>query len=118
MSNEKDKERKRIIMPRKSREVEVISGDVYQSTDILIADAKMIVAAELACYRQKVSGGIMLGLKEARVVQGYLESLTKLQREEREQSRATDLSNLSNDELVALMSKLVLQPNPKLPSDE
>lgn len=113
-----DRTKKRIILPPKSRDVEVVSGDVHQSTDVLIADAKMIVAAELACYRQKVSGGIMLGLKEARVVQGYLESLTKLQREEREQSRATDLSNLSNEELITLMSKLVLEPSPKLPNDE
>jgi len=87
---------------------------VANNTDDLLNDAKMIIAAELAKYRTKAVKGVTLDLKEARVVQGYLESLTKLQREEREQARASDLSNLSNEELLQLAQTVLGDLKPKL----
>jgi hypothetical protein len=88
------------------------------NTDVLMEDAKQIIASELTRYRDKARKGVTLDLKEARVVQGYLDSLTKLQKEEREQSRAQDLGNLSNEELMLLAqqvfggSKLPMLKNP------
>ena len=48
--------------------------------------------------------------KEARIVQGYLESLVKIQREEREIADAQDLSSMSDVELLRL-AKRVLENN-------
>ena len=48
--------------------------------------------------------------KEARIVQGYLESLVKIQREEREIADAQDLSAMSDVELLRL-AKRVLENN-------
>lgn len=77
------------------------------STDLLLDDAKIIIAAELARYRQKVLKGISLDLKESRVIQGYLSELTKLQREEREEARAADLSNLTDEEMLQLAQQVL-----------
>ena len=101
---------RRIILPK--REESKIS--IVNSTDSLLNDAKMIIAAELAKYRSKSVKGINLDLKEARVVQGYLDSLTKLQREEREQARASDLSNLSNEELMQLAGEVFGKVQPRI----
>ena len=100
--------KRKIVLPPKTK------VSVINSTDDLLNDAKMIIAAELAKYRSKASKGVSLDLKEARVVQGYLDSLTKLQREEREQARASDLSALSNEELLQLASDVFGKTKPQL----
>lgn len=84
-----------------------IASTLSSSTDMLLNDAKMIIAAELAKYREKAQRGVSLDLKEARVVQGYLAELTKLQREEREESRAADLSDLTNEEMLQLATQIL-----------
>lgn len=66
----------------------------------------MIIAAELSKYRSKALKGVSLDLKEARVVQGYLDSLTRLQKEEREHARAQDLSSLTDEDLLQLASQV------------
>jgi len=89
--------------------IKLIQGTVENhalDTDILMQNAKKIIASELEQYRKKTEGGVSLGLKEARVVQGYLDSLTKLQKEEREQSRAQDLSNLTDEEMMLLAQQV------------
>jgi hypothetical protein len=53
---------------------------------------------------------VTLDPKEARIVQGYLESLVKIQREEREIADAQDLSAMSDVELLRL-AKRVLENN-------
>ena len=64
----------------------------------------------LAHYRSKAVRGVTLDPKEARIVQGYLESLVKIQREEREMADAQDLSAMSDVELLRL-AKRVLENN-------
>ena len=108
-----DKPKKRIIIPKRDEP----SITVVNDTENLLNDAKMIIAAELARYRGKAMKGVSLDLKEARVVQGYLDSLTKLQKEEREHSRSQDLSNLSDEELVQLAQQLLGSKKPKLVED-
>ena len=108
----------RIIVPTRNKKSLIESSSIIPAVDLLLHDAKAIVAAELAQYRNKTSRGISLDLKEARVVQGYLETLIKLQKEERDQARAEDLSNLSDEELMELATKVLGSTQPKLIEDK
>jgi|TARA_R100000084_G_C4625001_1_gene135286 hypothetical protein len=101
---------KRIVLPPKKRPISLETSSVIPATELLLHDAKAIIGAELAHYRSKAVRGVTLDPKEARIVQGYLESLVKIQREEREMSEAQDLSSLSDSELMHL-AKRVLENN-------
>ena len=113
MSEEKHK---RIILPPKKRSVTLESSSIIPATELLLHDAKAIIGAELAHYRSKAVRGVTLDPKEARIVQGYLESLVKIQREEREIAETQDLSALSDTELMHL-AKRVLENNNKQTKD-
>ena len=106
--------RKRVIIPKTETSITSISTSI----DLLLHDAKSIIAAELSKYRSKVQRNVQLDLKEARVVQGYLETLIKLQREERDQARSEDLSNLTDAELFDLAAKVLGATKPKLLKDK
>jgi hypothetical protein len=86
------------------------NSSIIPATELLLHDAKAIIGAELAHYRSKAVRGVTLDPKEARIVQGYLESLVKIQREEREVAGTQDLSTLSDVELLHL-AKRVLETN-------
>ena len=101
---------KRIILPPKKRTVHLKDSSIIPATELLLHDAKAIIGAELAHYRSKAVRGVTLDPKEARIVQGYLESLVKIQREEREIADTQDLSTLSDVELLHL-AKRVLEAN-------
>ena len=103
-------EPKRIILPPKKRKVSLETSSIIPATELLLHDAKAIIGAELAHYRSKAVRGVTLDPKEARIVQGYLESLVKIQREEREIAETQDLSTLSDVELLRL-AKRVLEAN-------
>ena len=103
-------EPKRIILPPKKRRVSLETSSIIPATELLLHDAKAIIGAELAHYRSKAVRGVTLDPKEARIVQGYLESLVKIQREEREIAETQDLSTLSDTELLHL-AKRVLESN-------
>ena len=105
-------EPKRIILPPKKRRVSLETSSIIPATELLLHDAKAIIGAELAHYRSKAVRGVTLDPNEARIVQGYLESLVKIQREEREMAEAQDLSTLSDTELLHL-AKRVLESNNK-----
>ena len=105
-----DEKPKRIILPPKKRTVTLDISSIIPATELLLHDAKAIIGAELAHYRSKAVRGITLDPKEARIVQGYLESLVKIQREEREIAGTQDLSTLSDVELLHL-AKRVLETN-------
>ena len=111
-----DNKTKRIILPRKKRTVTLETSSVIPATELLLHDAKAIIGAELAHYRSKAVRGVTLDPKEARIVQGYLESLVKIQREEREIAETQDLSALSDSELTHL-AKRVLENNNKQTKD-
>jgi hypothetical protein len=112
-----DNKTKRIILPRKKRTVTLETSSVIPATELLLHDAKAIIGAELAHYRSKAVRGVTLDPKEARIVQGYLESLVKIQREEREIAETQDLSALSDSELMHL-AKRVLENNNKQTKDK
>jgi len=106
-------EPKRIILPPKKRRVSLETSSIIPATELLLHDAKAIIGAELAHYRSKAVRGVTLDPKEARIVQGYLESLVKIQREEREVSETQDLSNLSDTELLHLAKRVLAANNNK-----
>jgi len=107
-----DKKPKRILLPPKKRTISLDNSSIIPATELLLHDAKAIIGAELAHYRSKAVRGVTLDPKEARIVQGYLESLVKIQREEREIADTQDLSTLSDVELLHLAKK-VLEANNK-----
>ena len=109
-------EPRRIILPPKKRKVSLETSSIIPATELLLHDAKAIIGAELAHYRSKAVRGVTLDPKEARIVQGYLESLVKIQREEREIAETQDLSALSDTELMHL-AKRVLENNNKQTKD-
>lgn len=111
------KPERRIVLPERTKP-KITTCEVIPATDLLLHDARCIVASELSKYRSKVSRGNTLDLKEARVVQGYLETLIRLQKEEREAARAEDLSNLSDEELLELAAKVLDTTKPKLTKEE
>ena len=111
-----DEKPKRILLPPKKRSVTLESSSIIPATELLLHDAKAIIGAELAHYRSKAVRGVTLDPKEARIVQGYLESLVKIQREEREIAETQDLSALSDVELMRL-AKRVLENNNKQTKD-
>lgn len=93
---------RRIILPSQGSQ-EVITLPTLES---LTADALAIIGNELTRYRCKTSKGITLDLKEARVITGYLDALTRASKESREQARSEDLSDLSNEELLQLATQI------------
>jgi hypothetical protein len=106
-------EPRRIILPSKKKKVTLETSSIIPATELLLHDAKAIIGAELAHYRSKAVRGVTLDPKEARIVQGYLESLVKIQREEREISEAQDLSALSDSELMRLAKRVLNNNNNK-----
>ena len=112
-----DEKPKRILLPPKKRTVTLETSSIIPATELLLHDAKAIIGAELAHYRSKAVRGVTLDPKEARIVQGYLESLVKIQREEREIAETQDLSALSDTELMHLV-KRVLENNNKDTKDK
>jgi hypothetical protein len=112
MTQDKTEPRK-ILLPPKKKKVTLETSSIIPATELLLHDAKAIIGAELAHYRSKAVRGVTLDPKEARIVQGYLESLVKIQREEREISEAQDLSALSDSELMRLAKRVLDNNNNK-----
>lgn len=100
-SNSSNSNPRRIKLPKIEK-----AAPAAPSLNQLMNDAMNIVGAELAHYKAKTAKGITLDLKEARVVANYIDVLTKASKESREQARANDLSDLSNEELIQLASSL------------
>lgn len=112
MTNEYRK-KKRILVSAKKPTI-LQHTDIIPAVDLLLHDAKCVISAELARYRTKVTSGLTLDLKEARIIQGYMDVILKLSKEEREASRAEDLSNLTDEELLDLAGKVLGTTKPKL----
>lgn len=98
-----DSKIRRKIVPAPATQLEVQKPGLKD----LVEDGLSIIGSELAQYRQKASKGVMLSTREARIVQIYVDTLLKAAKESREQARAEDLSNLSNEELLDLANTLL-----------
>lgn len=108
--------RKIINKPKPNIEIEY-SNDA-PDLQKMITDGMSIISAELAQYRHKTAKGKPLDLKEARVVNSYMETLTKIAREARESAKPEMLQNLSDEQLMELVMKSYgeknVQSQPKL----
>lgn len=102
--NNKPNQRKRTKVSKASQDSKVSEAPI--SINSLLNDALKIIGSELTGYKKKTERGVILNLKEARVVSNYLDTLTRASKEAREQARSEDLSNLSDEELVQLASQL------------
>lgn len=100
------------VSKRERKRIEIQPPSFVPAVDLLLHDAKCIIASELSHYRNKSKNGAQLTPQEARIVQGYLDQLTKLQREEREQSKQADHEDLSDRELALLALRSVIGSAP------
>lgn len=105
-----ERKTRRVVVPEKDKRKDMLDQAVIiPPVEALVTDAMSIIGAELAQYRAKVSRGVTLDLKEARAVQGYVDTLVRLSKESREAARAHDLSSLSNEELLQLATQLLAE---------
>lgn len=95
------RDKRRIIVTSEPNEVVTVP-----KLESLMTDALSIIGAELAHYRAKSKRGVTLDLKEARVIQSYMDALVKMSKEAREAARAEDLSDLTNEELLQLANEV------------
>jgi hypothetical protein len=109
------KPQRRLVLPEKKTKValQLNGGPADISVESIMQDALQIASIEMAKYRTKVGRGNTLDLKESRIIQGWIKSMTDLMKEHREQERASDLSKLSTEEL-ALLAKKVLDNGPSV----
>lgn len=96
----------RKLLNERSNQVDQSTVVVVPTLNTLMSDALSIIGAELTHYRSKTKRGVTLDLKEARVIANYMDTLTRASKESREQARAEDLSELSNEELLQLATSL------------
>ena len=68
----------------------------------LINDALSIIGSQLSQYRVKADKGLTLDLKEARAIQGYMDSLVKMSKEAREAQKPEHLEHLTDEELMLI----------------
>lgn len=111
------KPKRRIVLPEKKNQVKPAEVVVVPTLNSLMNDAMSIIGSELSRYRSKTAKGVSLDLKEARVIANYMDTLTRASKEAREQARAEDLSELSNEELLQLATQLASKA-PKLPKPD
>jgi hypothetical protein len=71
----------------------------------LLGDTYTIISESLRILREKVESGKALTPTEARQFATYSDTLVKLAREEREQLKHSDPSQLSDDELLTLLDE-------------
>jgi Zn-dependent oligopeptidase len=71
----------------------------------LINDALSIIGSQLSQYRMKADKGLTLDLKEARAIQGYMDSLVKMSKEAREAQKPEHLEHLSDAELMEIANE-------------
>lgn len=106
-ASEGSRTKKRIIVPpKKYNQVEFADVTVVPSIGQLLDNAKAIIGSQLQKYKSKVERGVTLDQKEERIITNYLEALNRAAKEEREQARADDLSNLTDEELLQLATQL------------
>lgn len=99
--------KRRITLPERKAAAEVKIGLDDITPESVLRDALNTAAIEVARYRVKVGRGQALDLKEARIVQGWIKSMTDVMKEVREQEKSSKLEDLSNEELLALARRVV-----------
>lgn len=95
---------KKIYMP--ARRGEISDLVVRPSVPHLIDDALSIISTEILQFKNIVNRGKSLDLKQAKVLQGYIRALVELSEEARKRDDETDLSNMSDEDLIKMVETL------------
>lgn len=99
---------RRIIFPVHTPKMNLTVASPREiSLEAAMADAIHIASKELHRYKLKVDMDQSLDLKQARIVQGWMKTLTEINKENRETERAANFEKFSDEEL-ALLAKKVL----------
>lgn len=75
------------------------------TVNTLTADALSIIQTEIARYKHKSNAG-KLDQADHRIIQGYLKSLSELDRVNRARDEDMDLANATDEEIVQLIENL------------
>lgn len=70
---------------------------------VIMADAYTVIAEEFRVLRQRVENGEELSPSETRKFVQMADTMTKLAREEREQEKKTDPSQMSDEDLLMML---------------
>lgn len=105
MSENKNAPKRIIPMNTPAKKVEA-NLVIEPSVPALLNDALSVISTEILRFKMKTSTGKPLDLAEARVLQGYIKSLTDLSREARERDDNTDLTNITDEELFKLIEQM------------
>ena len=74
---------------------------------VIMADAYTVIAEEFRVLRQRVENGEELTPSETRKFVHMADTITKLAREEREQEKKTDPTQLSDEDLLLVLDDAV-----------
>lgn len=98
--------------PRPKRKIVPSNVKVSKAPEVsdIINNALNIIGSELAAYSNKAKKGIMLDLKEARIVSSYMDSLVKMSKEARESQKPEQLEHLSDEQLIEIAKKALAEP--------
>lgn len=105
MKNSSTPPTRRLIIPDTTKKSKELLADI--SAESVLDAALTIAATEVTRYQTKVAKGQSLDLKEARVIHGWIDSMLSVLREQREQTRAAKLENMSDEEMYALARKVL-----------
>ncbi len=75
--------------------------------DALLDTALGVLQNEIHVFKHKTDTGIQLDKDESGTLTKYVDALVKLSRENREQARSEELSELSNEELAELANSII-----------
>ena len=77
------------------------------STNVVISDALSIISDQIQILKVKSAFGASLEADEVKNLRSYVQSLTELRRDERDQEKhdkvSEELGDLTNDELIKLL---------------
>ncbi len=99
---------KRIKLPPEKQtrmDLKMITTEV--SVESVLDDAMQTAAMEVARYRMKVARGNTLDPKEARIIQGWIETLIKAKKEQRETEKDAKMDKMSNEQLLEIARRVV-----------
>jgi hypothetical protein len=101
-----EENKRRIIMPVRAERPKDVTVVLEPIVPTLLQDALSVLATEITRFKHKTSQNKPLDVNEARVLQGYIRSLVELAKEQREREDNMDLSNMNDQELLALVDQL------------
>lgn len=102
------KPQKRIVLPERRTMVDLQMTVSDINADQVLQDALTTAAIEITKYKTKVTRGQQLDLKESRIVQGWIKTMLEIKKDSREEERSSQLEKLSQEELVFLAKKVLL----------